>query len=110
MKQYKKFFLLCLLTTLVTVKGYSMVIGDTIVYQNQTISGAVSLQDSSAIIVRNITVTERGHLKVRSQNCVELKPLFEVKQGGTLEISGGHLYHIHYTYDSTGNVINRRRE
>ena len=110
MKQYKKAFLFCLLATLAIVKGYSTVIGDTIVYQNQTISGSVSLQDSSAIIVRNTTVTAKGHLNVRSQNCVELKPLFEVKQGGTLEISGGPLYHIHYNYDSTGNVINRRRE
>jgi hypothetical protein len=104
----KVFFVLLFVLSIRT--AYAVENTDSVVYQDQSVNGVVYLQEPSVLVIRNVIVNPSGHLNARSLNGIELRPPFEVKLGGQLELEHGSMYRIHYTYDTAGNVKSRERD
>lgn len=111
MNDYKKTgIVFLLLSALATDNMSAAEAGDSLIFQNQSVSGNVSIQNPSIIRIKNSTVKDKGHLKVTSTAGVVLDRMFEVQKGGTLEINFGPMSVCRYVYDSAGNVKSRKRE
>lgn len=77
-------------------------------FKNQTVSSVQSVEGCDSLIVQNVSVTKTGDLKLYAPEGVTIYGLFEVVQGGALNINRKGSLIIEFTYDAAGNRILRR--
>lgn len=77
-------------------------------FKNQTVSSVQSVEGCDSLIVQNVSVTKTGDLKLYAPEGVTIYGLFEVAQGGALNINRKGSLIIEFTYDAAGNRILRK--
>lgn len=78
------------------------------IFKDQTVSYSLSVEGCDSLIVQNVTVSSTGDLRLSAPEGVTVYGLFEVAQGGVLNINKFGSVLIEFTYDAAGNRISRR--
>ena len=76
-------------------------------FRDQTASSLQSVEGCDSLIVQNVTVSGTGDLKLIAPEGVTIYGLFEVKQGGVLNINRKESLVFEFTYDAAGNRSSR---
>ena len=76
-------------------------------FRDQTVSSLQSVEGCDSLIVQNVTVSGTGDLKLFAPEGVTIYGLFEVKQGGVLNINRKEALVFEFTYDAAGNRSSR---
>ena len=66
-------------------------------------SSLQSVEGCDSLIVQNVTVSGTGDLKLSAPEGVTIYGLFEVAQGGVLNINRKRIFGFEFTYDAAGN-------
>lgn len=77
-------------------------------FKDQTVSSSQSVEGCDSLIVQNVTVSETGDLKLFAPEGVTIYGLFEVVQGGVLNINRKESLFFEFTYDAAGNRTSRK--
>lgn len=72
-------------------------------FKDQTVSSLQSVEGCDSLIVQNVTVSGTGDLKLSAPEGVTIYGLFEVAQGGVLNINRKESLVFEFTYDAAGN-------
>ena len=72
-------------------------------FKDQTVSSLQSVEGCDSLIVQNVTVSSTGDLKLSAPESVTIYGLFEVAQGGVLNINRKESLVFEFTYDAAGN-------
>ena len=72
-------------------------------FKDQTVSSLQSVEGCDSLIVQNVTVSSTGDLKLSALESVTIYGLFEVAQGGVLNINRKESLVFEFTYDAAGN-------
>ena len=72
-------------------------------FKDQTVSSLQSVEGCDSLIVQNVTVSGTGDLKLSAPEGVPIYGLFEVAQGGVLNINRKESLVFEFTYDAAGN-------
>ena len=76
-------------------------------FRDQTVSSLQSVEGCDSLIVQNVTVSGTGDLKLFAPEGVTIYGLFEVKQGGVLNINRKESLVFEFTYDAAVNRSSR---
>lgn len=76
-------------------------------FRDQTVSSLQSVEGCDSLIVQTVTVSGTGDLKLFAPEGVTIYGLFEVKQGGVLNINRKESLVFEFTYDAAGNRSSR---
>lgn len=80
------------------------------IYSNQTVSDSIFIQGRSTLVVNTVSVLSAGHLVVSAPDGIEVNGPFEVSLGGQLDLYREVIKKVVISYDTSGNIINRREK
>lgn len=102
----KLFFSILLPFTATLATGQSQHIKDVNSYTDKTVTGNVSVESSSILNVKNVTVDSLANLRLYAAKFVCINGAFTVKVGSFLTIDKP-IKRFHYEYDTNGNATKK---